>query len=124
MTPSGYKPFSTFSFTVQTRCTYAELNRGGEVVKITADLLLESLTTVVVGRKVNERRGDDTRLSIHGADEFVGELHASICHGEGGRSCTILGLDDLVATELDAVGESLEGVLGEARWQRVGGLRK
>ncbi len=113
-----------FGPTSQTPCTHAELDRRREVVKITIDLLLESRTAVLVGRKMNERGRDDALLALDGADDFVGELGTGIRHGEGGGPRTILGLDHLVATELDAVGQSLESVLGEARWQGVGGLRQ
>ena len=52
----------------------------------------------------------DVLLAVHGAEERVSPLETGVGHREGRRTGTVLGLDDLVATELDAVHELLEGL--------------
>lgn len=66
-----------------------------------------------------DKRGLDHTLlaSDRGLEERVGEARAGKCHGQGGGAGTVLGLDDLVAAKLDALGQSLnlgvrEGVAG------------
>jgi len=87
----------------------AKLDRDGEVVK--ASLLGDSITTGDTG-KVDESGLNDASLALVSLEELLGEAEASVGHGEGGGSGTILGLDDLVTTELNTVGKSVELVLG------------
>lgn len=87
----------------------AELDRDGEVLK--ASGLLDGLTARDTG-KVDEGRLDNAALALVSLEELLGEAEASVGHGEGGGSGTVLGLDDLVTTELDTVGEGVELVLG------------
>lgn len=78
----------------------AELNVGGEEVNA---LVLEE------GR-LDEGRLDDALLALSGLEEGLGEAGTGHGHGEGGRASAVLGLDDLVTAELDAldvVGEGL-----------------
>lgn len=58
---------------------------------------------VLVERAVDEGGLNDTLLALGGADDGLGHAGTGHGHGEGGRAGTILGLDDLVTTELDAV---------------------
>src|SRR3989338_872774 len=51
--------------------------------------------------------------AVEGAEEGVGELEGGEGHGEGGGAGAVLGLDDLVTAELDAVGEGGELLLGD-----------
>ena len=88
----------------------AELDGDGEVVE--ASLLSDGVATGDT-RDVDERRLDDAGLALGGLDDLLGKAEAGVGHGEGGGSGTVLGLDDLVATELDAVDESIELVLGD-----------
>jgi hypothetical protein len=60
-------------------------------------------------RTLDKGGGDDTLFAIQGSEERVRELGTSVSHGEGGRSSTILGLYDLVTTELNAVNELVVG---------------
>jgi hypothetical protein len=76
----------------------AELNVGGEVVTA---LVLEQ-------RRVDEGRLDDVLLALSSLEERLGETGTSHGHGESGRASTVLGLDDLVTTELDAADVVLE----------------
>ena len=89
----------------------AELDLGGEEV----DAL------VLVQRGVDEGGLDDTLLALGGVEERLGEAGTGHGHGEGGGAGTVLGLDDLVTTELDAVDESVAGLAGDGG---VVGLRE
>ncbi len=70
----------------------AELNVGGEVV---AALVLEQ-------RRVDEGRLNDVLLALGSLEERLGETGTGHGHGESGRASTVLGLNDLVTTKLDA----------------------
>ena len=80
--------------------TYAELNVGREVLD----------TLVLEQRALDERRGDDALLAAQATEKGVGELGTSVRHGERSRTSTVLRLDDLITTELDAVNELLVGL--------------
>jgi hypothetical protein len=81
----------------------AELDLGGEEV----DAL------VLVERAINERRLDDTLLALGGTEDGVGHASTGHGHGEGGRTGTVLSLDNLVTTKLDTVDElSVGGQVG------------
>jgi hypothetical protein len=71
----------------------AELNVGGEVVTA---LVLEQ-------RRVDKGGLNDVLLTLSSLEERLGETGTGHGHGESGRASTVLGLDDLVTTELDAV---------------------
>ena len=77
----------------------AELNLGGEEVD----------TLVLVVGALDEGGLDHTLLTLGGAEEGLGEASTGHGHGESGGSSTVLGLDDLVTTELDAVDELIAG---------------
>lgn len=85
---------------------WAELDLGGEEVN----------TLVLVEWGVDKGWLDDTGLTLGSLEEGLGETSTSHGHGEGGGSSSILGLDDLITTELDAFQESRVpdeiGVLG------------
>ncbi|KAI3480889.1 hypothetical protein L1887_56963 [Cichorium endivia] len=49
----------------------------------------------------------DALLAVEGLEERVGEDGGGVGHGEGGGAGAVLGLDDLVTAELDAVDELL-----------------
>lgn len=74
---------------------WAELNLGGEEVN----------TLVLVERGVNKGWLSNTLLALGSLEQRLGEASTSHGHGEGGGSGTILGLDDLITTELNAVQE-------------------
>ena len=76
----------------------AELNVGGEEVDA---LVLEE-------RGLDEGGLDDALLALSGLEEGLGEAGTGHGHGEGGRASTVLGLDDLVTTELDALDVGVE----------------
>lgn len=90
---------------------------GRELTK--GEDLLDTLSAELdVGRKVLDALGlvegrldkgrlDDAGLAVEGSDERVGESSTGVTHGEGGRSGSGLGLDDLVTAELDSVDKGL-----------------
>ena len=78
----------------------AELNLGGEEVD----------TLVLVVGALDEGGLDHTLLTLGGAEEGLGEASTGHGHGESGGASTVLGLDDLVTTELDAVYEVIAGL--------------
>lgn len=73
----------------------AKLDLGGEEVDA---LVLEE-------RALDESGLNDALLALGGAEKRLGEASTSHSHGKSGRASTVLGLDDLVTTELDAVHE-------------------
>jgi hypothetical protein len=78
----------------------AELDAGGEEVN----------TLVLVERALNEGGLDDTLLALGGLQEGLGEASTGHGHGEGSGTGTVLGLDDLITTELNAVDERIAGL--------------
>ena len=56
---------------------------------------------------------DDVLLAGQGIQDSAGEDVTSVGHGQGGRSRAVLGLDDFVSSELDAVGQSSDFSIGE-----------
>ena len=74
---------------------WAELDPGGEEVN----------TLVLVQRGVNEGWLRNALLALRSLEQRLGEASTGHGHGEGGGSGTVLGLDDLVTTELNAVQE-------------------
>lgn len=79
----------------------AELNLGAEEV----DAL------VLVEGAVDEGGLNDALLALSSAEDGVGHAGTGHGHGEGGGTGTILGLDNLITTELDTLDEL--GVGGE-----------
>lgn len=75
----------------------AELDLGGE----------ELNTLVLVERAVDVSGLNNTLDALRSLQERLSEAGTSEGHGEGGGTSTVLGLDDLVTTELDAVDESV-----------------
>lgn len=73
----------------------AELDLGGEEVD----------TLVLVERALDESGLNDALLALSSLQEGLGEASTGESHGEGGGTGTVLGLDDLITTELDAVDE-------------------
>lgn len=78
----------------------------------------------VGGKEINALLGKDLGLDEGGLDNVllaangglekgVGEAGTSESHGEGSGTGTVLGLDDLITTELDAVGQGLDLLLSE-----------
>jgi hypothetical protein len=89
----------------------AELDAAGEEIN----------ALVLVERGLDEGRLNDTLLALGGAEDGIGHAGTGESHGEGGRASTVLGLDNLVTTELDTVDELSVGAqigvvaLGEKR---------
>jgi hypothetical protein len=82
----------------------AELNVGSEV--------LDAL--VLVEGRVDKGGLNDVLLALGGLEEGLGEAGTGHGHGEGGRASTVLGLNDLVTTELDALDVGVELLAREA----------
>lgn len=70
------------------------------------DLAGEELDALVLVEGRLDKGGlNDTLLAVSGAEERVSHAGTSHGHGEGGGAGTVLGLDNLVTTELDALDE-------------------
>lgn len=89
----------------------AELDRDGE--EIAAGFLLDGVTAVDAG-EVDECGFGDAGLALDCLEELFGETESGVGHGEGCGAGAVLGLDDLVTTELDACGKESVG----GRWER------
>jgi hypothetical protein len=78
------------------------------------DLGAEELNALVlVERRLDESGLLDTLLALDGAEDGVSHAGTSHGHGESGRASTVLGLDNLVTTELDTLDElSVGGEVG------------
>ena len=100
---------------------YPEFDGGREVVELLSELFPESFSPRWIRGEIDIGGGGDAGLPINGTEELGRKFGCSIGYGESGRAKTTLGLDDLIATELDLGGESLE-IRG--RRERVGRLRK
>lgn len=81
------------------------------------DLRGEELNALVlVERRLDESGLLDTLLALDGAEDGVSHAGTGHGHGESGRASTVLGLDDLVTTELDTLDElSVGGKVGVVR---------
>jgi hypothetical protein len=88
----------------------AEEKWGGEVVDVDAG--------EVLGLDVGAL---DDFLTVHGADDGVGESSGGVGHREGGRSAAGLGLDDFGSGVLDSLGERGD-LLSVERVDAAGGL--
>ena len=91
----------------EVKSTYAELDVRREV--------LDAVLGVQVA--LDERGDDDALLAAQRLEERVGELGTGVRHREGRAACAVLGLDDLVAAELDAVDERSLLLRGNRRRQ-------
>lgn len=87
----------------------AELDAGGEEVDA---LVLEQ-------RGVDEGGLNDALLALGSTEEGLSEAGTGHGHGEGGGASTVLGLDDLVTTELDAVDQGIAGLAGDGGVARL-----
>lgn len=119
--------------------TYAKLHGGGE--ELNTGSFSNLLATGDTGQ-VDESRLDDTLLAVGSLDHGLGKSATGLMtllgttegrvrtrpetgkrHGQSSRSSTILGLDDLIATKLDACGESDNSqgfsVFDHVRWTRA-----
>lgn len=76
----------------------AELDVGGE----------ELAALVLVERRVDKGGLDDVLLALSSLEQRLGEAGTGHGHGEGSRASTVLGLDHLVTTELDALDVGVE----------------
>lgn len=88
----------------------AELDGDGE--EGGADLSLD-VRSAINTLEVDVGGLDDALLASGTLEDSLGESETSLGHGEGGRSKTILGLDNLVTTELDSLDEIVELVSGD-----------
>lgn len=69
---------------------------------------------------LNEGALNDVLLAGGSAEERLGEAGSGVSHGEGGGASALLGLDDLITTEGDAVAEALDLLIGEVGALDVG----
>lgn len=76
---------------------WPELDLGGEEVN----------TLVLVQWGLDKGWLSDTLLTLGSLEEGLSEASTGHGHGESGRASSVLGLDDLITTELDAGEESL-----------------
>lgn len=90
----------------------AKLDILGEVIQASLDS--EGAGRLGIGQEVDICGLNQSSLATNGClKDDVGEACASISHGEGSRSCTVLRLDDLVASVLNAVGQSVQLILSK-----------
>lgn len=75
---------------------------------------------VFVQWAIDEGAFDNALLALRSLQQALSEPCTSHGHGKSGRACTILGLDDFVTTELDAVDQGVELLAGDIG---VAGLR-
>lgn len=80
--------------------TYTKLN--GDREELGADNVLDLLAAGDAG-EVDVAGLYKTLGALRGLENLLGKAVPSIGHGESGRPETVLGLDDLITTELDAV---------------------
>ena len=74
------------------------------------DLAAEEVDALVLVEGRLDKGGlNDALLAVGSAEERVSHAGTSHGHGEGGGAGTVLGLDDLVTTKLDALDELLVG---------------
>ena len=79
--------------------TLAELDWDGEELETG---LLDDLVAAWHAWEVDEGGLDDAGLALVGLDDLLGETETGVGHGEGSGTTALLGLNDLVTTELDA----------------------
>jgi hypothetical protein len=89
----------------------SKLDRDGE--EVNANFLGNGLTARNSG-EIDVARLNQTLLTLGSPQDLLGESEAGVSHGEGGGTSAILGLDDLVATELNTVDESIVLVVGDS----------
>lgn len=89
----------------------AKLNLGREVSDVVTNKLLNGLATLRVGIQVHIGAFNNTRLAIDGIQDSQCETSTSKGHGQGCRTGTSLGLDNLITTELNAIGDLLNLLL-------------
>ena len=65
-------------------------------------------TLILVQRAVDEGRFNDTLFTLSSLEQALGEASTSHSHGESSRTSTVLSLDDLITTELNAVDQVIE----------------
>ena len=63
---------------------------------------------VFVQWAIDEGALNNTLLALRSLQQALSKPGTSHSHGESGRACTVLGLDDFVTTELDAVDQGVE----------------
>lgn len=91
-----------------------------DTLRAESDLGGEELNALrLVERRVNVGRLSDG-LTLEGLEEGASEAGTGLSHGEGGRTSTILSLDDLITTKLDAVGKGIEGLARDIGVRRLG----
>jgi hypothetical protein len=87
-----------------------KLDLGGEEVH----------TLILVQRAVDESALDNTGLALGSLQQALSEAGSSHSHGEGSGTSTVLSLDDLITTELDAVDEVVELLAGDVGMAGLG----
>jgi hypothetical protein len=86
---------------------------NGDREEVDANLLGNGLAAGNAG-EVDVAGLDETLLTLGSPQDLLGEAEASVGHGQGSGAAAILGLNDLVTTELDTVDESVVLVVGDA----------
>lgn len=90
-------------------CEFAEIMDLLDTFWAKLDLGCEEVDSLIlVERAFHKGRLDDTLLTLRSLQQTLCKSGTSHCHGESCRTSTILGLDDLITTELDAVDKSIE----------------
>ena len=108
---------------------HAQLNWDRKICEILSNLTLNLCTSLSVSSQVDITRSNDPLLAVQRPQDLSCKLGPSVRHTKGSTPGTILGLDDLISTKLDAVCKSFDGFLLYAAYgailgyeNRVGGL--
>ena len=104
--------------------THPKFDRRREVVEVHPNLLLDHIAARGIRGQVDERWCDNALLAFDSTDEHVRELGTRVRHREGSRASAVLGLYDLITSELDAVRKLLNTLLSKVGREGVRRLRE
>lgn len=90
-----------------------------DTLRAESDLGGEEVNALVLVKRRLDESGLNDLLALGSLDEGGSEAGTGLGHGKGGRTSTVLGLDNLVTTKLDTVDKGIKGL---ARDGGVAGL--
>lgn len=98
--------------------TWAELRKRQDILHSLGSKLnwgSKELAAILSGHRRLDKGALNNALLARGSlEQSVEEVGSRIGHGESSRSSAVLSLNDLITTELDALGEGLDISLREA----------
>jgi len=102
----------------------SNLDPDGEEVDIGSKLTPDLVSSIRVGVQVHVTWGNDSFLALQRLDDQTGKFVAGLSHAECRASSSVFGLDDFIATELNAMGQRFDVGFGYAAWEGWFGLRE